>query len=424
MAAICILGAQWGDEGKGKVIDRMAAEAEFVVRFSGGNNAGHTVVVGDKKYAVHLLPSGILRPQTCNLIGGGVVVDPWHLAAEIQRLREAGIRIVPGENLFVARTAHLILPWHRTQDHIFERLRGSGKIGTTGRGIGPAYQDRASRQGLRFGDLLDRDFLRQRLEAVVPEKNEFLEKIGEEHLEADDVLEDLLSVTEELVPAADDVALRVHGALQAGKQVLFEGAQGMLLDVDLGTFPYVTSTAVGVAGIGMSGISPREVDRVILVGKAYTTRVGEGPFPTEMLGADGVALREKGKEFGTTTGRPRRCGWLDAVGLRYALRVSGADELVLTKLDALSGLAEIRTGMRYRLGKESYDEFPIGVPGLERVEVEYETHGGWSEDLSSARSWEELPAAARAYVEFLEERLGVPIRQISIGPDREQMIER
>ncbi|PIE24115.1 MAG: adenylosuccinate synthase [Planctomycetota bacterium] len=424
MAAICILGAQWGDEGKGKVIDRMAADADLVVRFSGGNNAGHTVVFGDKKYAVHLLPSGILRPQTTNLIGGGVVVDPWHLKKEIERLVEGGIRVVPGDNLLVSRTAHLILPWHRLQDQIFERLRGSGKIGTTGRGIGPAYQDRASRQGLRFGDLLDRDYLRQRVEAIVPEKNEFLERIGEKHLEASEVLDELVAVSESLIPAADDVALRVHEGLRAGQQVLFEGAQGMLLDVDLGTYPFVTSTAVGVGGIGMSGISPREVDQVILIGKAYTTRVGEGPFPTEMHGEEGEALRLKGKEFGTTTGRPRRCGWLDAVGLRYAVRVAGADELVLTKLDALSGLPEVKTGMRYRMGSKLYEEFPVGMPGMQEVEVEYESHPGWSEDISAARSWEELPLNAQNYVLFLEEQLGVRIREISVGPDREQMIDR
>lgn len=423
MPARCVLGAQWGDEGKGKIIDLLARDADLVVRFSGGNNAGHTVVIGDKKHAVHLLPSGIFRDEVLNLIGGGVVVDPWHLTREMRAVRDSGIRVEPGDNLRISRSAHLILPWHRRIDLLMEELRGKGKIGTTGRGIGPAYQDRASRAGIRFGDLEDEERLRARLQAAAVEKNRFFEGVGQEPVNADEVFDELIEVGRPLLPAAADVGLLCRRALGESKNVLFEGAQGLLLDVDLGTFPYVTSTSVGMSGVGGgTGVSPRAIDEVILVGKAYTTRVGEGPFPTELHDSVGEQIRVQGNEFGTTTGRPRRCGWLDAVALRYACEVSGADALYLTNLDVLAGLSAIKVGTAYRIGSDRFTDFPAGHAALDRVEVEYETLPGFEEDLQLCKTFDALPAPAQNYVRRLETLLGVRIPLVSVGPERDQVL--
>ncbi|MFQ5503997.1 MAG: adenylosuccinate synthase [Planctomycetota bacterium] len=423
MVAICVVGAQWGDEGKGKIIDLLAEEADVVIRFAGGNNAGHTVVIEDRRFALHLLPSGILRPGKLNVIASGVVVDPWHLSDEVRSLRSQGIRISMGENLLVSRSAHLVLPYHPMQDRLWEELRGKGKIGTTGRGIGPAYQDRASRSGLRFGDLLDRDWLERRLRAVVVEKNELLGTHGQS-IDADKLLPLLRDLGEELGPAACDSGLLLRKWIEDGRDLLFEGAQGLMLDVDLGTYPYVTSSSVGIGGIGSSGVSPRAIGKVYLVAKAYSTRVGEGPLPTELHGEEGERLRVRGQEYGTTTGRPRRCGWLDAVALRYAVQVSGADALMLTNLDVLSSLSSVRVGVMYEVDGEMMPVFPSGVSNLERVRVHYHELEGWAEDLAFCRSFEDLPAGARNYVTFLEKTLRIEIPLISVGPERGQVVRR
>ncbi len=424
MSAICILGTQWGDEGKGKVIDMMAKQAKVVVRYAGGNNAGHTVVVGDRKYVLHLLPSGILRPDIVNVLAGGVVVDPWHLAKEIEGLRALGVFVEPGRNLFISRSAHLILPYHRAQDHVMERLRGKGKIGTTGRGIGPAYQDRASRIGLRFGDLEDPDLLRKRLKAVLEFKNPFLLSHGEEPIDGDCLADELLEVGTVLLRGALDTGAYLRTALRENRRILFEGAQGMMLDVDLGTYPYVTSSSVGPGGVASAGVPPRAVQEVLGVAKAYSSRVGEGPFPTEIEGELGERIREQGGEYGSTTGRPRRCGWFDAVAVRYAVDVAGVDRLCLTNLDVLSGLPELRVAVSYLLGGKRYEVYPAGLAGLDEAEVECQDLEPWKENLSGIRDFQDLPRAARDYVFFLERQLGVPIPLISVGPDREQMIHR
>jgi len=424
MVASCIIGAQWGDEGKGKVIDLLAEGVDFVVRYSGGNNAGHTVVIGDQRYALHLLPSGILRDNIVNVLAGGVVIDPWHLVSEIEKLRAVGIRVEPGENLLISNSAHLILPHHRLQDQAMEELRGKGKIGTTGRGIGPAYQDRANRSGLRFGDLADPGRLAERLRQVVGEKNLWLEPLGQDRVDVDELLPALLETVEVLWPAGCDTSALLRRWLREDRAILFEGAQGLMLDVDIGTYPYVTSCSVGLGGVASAGVSPRAIDRVILVAKAYTTRVGEGPLPTELHDETGQRIRDQGHEYGTTTGRPRRCGWLDAVALRYACEASGGDELYLTNLDVLSGFDVVRVGTSYEIDGESYEVFPAGSPKLDTVRVQYEDLPGWDEDITGCRSFTALPAAAQAYVDFLEKTIGVAIPLVSVGPGRDQVIPR
>jgi adenylosuccinate synthase len=424
MSSICVVGIQWGDEGKGKVIDMMSASSDLVVRYSGGNNAGHTVVVGEDKFVLHLLPSGILRPETKNLIGGGVVVDPWELIKEIRGIRKLGIEVELGKNLFLAWTAHLILPYHRMQDQVMEELRGHGKIGTTGRGIGPAYQDRASRIGLRFSDLADQEVLEKRVDSALSFKNRFLEGLGKPPIDREKLLEDLREIGSFLLPGGVDVGAEIRRAALEKKEILFEGAQGMMLDVDLGTYPYVTSSSVGPAGIGTAGFPPREVQRIVGVGKAYTTRVGEGPFPTELLDEMGDLIRKQGNEFGATTGRPRRCGWFDLVAVRYAVEVAGVDELCLTNLDVLSGIPVLKVAVSYEGEGQKFDVFPAGFPGFQKLRPRYEELQGWDEDLTSVRTFEELPTAARAYVEFLEKGLGISIPVLSVGPGRNQVIHR
>ncbi len=424
MTAILILGTQWGDEGKGKVIDMMAETAKIVVRYAGGHNAGHTVVVKGRRYVLHLLPSGVLRPDIVNVLAGGVVVDPWHLVREIEGLAELGITITPGRNLLVSRSAHLILPYHKAQDHAMERLRGKGKIGTTGRGIGPAYQDRANRTGLRFGDLLDPQHLERRLEAALEIKNRFLESLGEAPIDGRALYEDLRRTAEPLLPAAADTGAYLRRALVEKRRILFEGAQGLMLDVDLGTYPYVTSSSVGLGGVASAGVPPRALQEVLGVAKAYSSRVGEGPFPTELSGSLATRLRETGEEYGSTTGRPRRVGWFDAVAVRYAIEAAGVDQLCLTNLDVLSGMPELKVGVAYVIRGRRYESYPAGLPGLDEAEVECEDLPGWNADLAGIREFADLPEAARQYVQYLERQLGIPIPMISVGPDREQMIHR
>ncbi|GAB4276335.1 MAG: adenylosuccinate synthase [Deferrisomatales bacterium] len=424
MANVVVVGAQWGDEGKGKIVDLYAREADAVVRFQGGNNAGHTLVVEGEKIILHLIPSGILHPDTTCCIGNGVVVDPGVLLEEIDGLRRRG-KFPSDDALVVSEAAHVILPCHKRIDTAREGKAGAGKIGTTGRGIGPCYEDKASRRGIRIGDLLDPDRLRRRLRPFVEEKNAYLQGyLGAEPFDPEAVCDELIAQGEQLRPFIGDVTGRVHRWIEEGRNVLFEGAQGTQLDVDHGTYPFVTSsnTLAGAACTGV-GVGPGDLGGVIGITKAYTTRVGAGPFPTELDDATGDRLRDRGAEFGSTTGRPRRCGWLDLVVLRDARRLNGLTGLAVTKLDVLTGLDPVRVCVGYRLNGQTVDRMPSRVEDVERCEPIYEAVPGWSEDVRGARALQDLPANARRFLEFVEERVGCPVVLVSVGPGREETIE-
>jgi adenylosuccinate synthase len=425
MPALSVFGAQWGDEGKGKLIDLMAREADVVVRYQGGPNAGHTVVVGREKYVLHLIPSGILNPRAVNVIGNGVAVDPLKLLEEVEGLAARGVQ-VDGRNLRLSALAHVIFEHHRLIDGLAERWRGLGRIGTTGRGIGPCYADKSARTGLRVCDLLDPDHCRERLGAALAEKNALLQRVhGEQPLDLDEQLERYVAVGDRLRPFVCDAGAVVRAAHRAGQRILFEGAQGAMLDIDAGTYPYVTSSNTGPNGIASgAAFPPRWVERVIGIAKAYTTRVGEGPFPTELADETGARIRAQGNEYGSTTGRPRRCGWFDAVAMRYALALAGADGWILTNLDVLTGFEEIRAAVRYRVGGAEQRDWPAHLPTLQGVEPVLQAMTGWSADISGVRRFEDLPAAARAYVAFLEAEVGAPVVMISVGPERDQVIQR
>jgi adenylosuccinate synthase len=423
MPATVLVGAQWGDEGKGKITDLLAREVDYVVRYQGGNNAGHTVVAGETRLALHLVPSGILRPEVTPVIGDGVVVNPATLLEEIDALAAQGISC---ERLLVSGNSHLIMPYHLELDKVTERYLGRSKLGTTRRGIGPAYADKAARIGLRVQDLLDMKIFAQKLEVALKEKNAILTKVYNRlPLDAKSIIDEYEAYAERMAPFISDTSLVIWRALRDGRRVLFEGAQGTLLDVDHGTYPFVTSSnpVAGGASTG-GGIGPREISRVIGVAKAYVTRVGAGPFPTEDLGADGDRIGERGNEFGTTTGRKRRCGWLDGVLLRYASRVNSLSDLFITKLDVLSGFERIRVATAYTYQGETYDDFPPHQTIFHKCEPVYEEMEGWTEDLSAARTFEELPAAARAYLRRVEEIAGVPVTLVSVGPARDQTVRR
>jgi len=425
MPSVCVFGAQWGDEGKGKIIDRMARDADVVVRYQGGANAGHTVVVGGEKYVVHLIPSGILHPGKRNVIGNGVALDPLKFLSEVEELRERGIA-VDGTNLRLSTAAHVIFEHHRRIDLASERWRGLGRIGTTGRGIGPCYADKAARTGLRVGDLLDPVVCRTRLTSALAEKNELLEKVhGEEPLDLEAQLELYGGLADRLRPFAGDTGAEVRAAYAAGQRILFEGAQGVMLDIDAGTYPFVTSSNTGAGSVGAgSGFPPSRLDELIGIAKAYCTRVGEGPFPTEDPGPGGDRLREAGHEYGATTGRPRRCGWFDAAAVRYALELNGATGWIMTNLDVLTGFDPIRVGVGYRAADGSVSaNWPVGRP-LDSLEVAYESLPGWTEDLTGVREYADLPPAARAYVEWVEEQVGCPVLMLSVGPERDQVVPR
>ncbi|MBL8860790.1 MAG: adenylosuccinate synthase [Planctomycetes bacterium] len=425
MPALSVFGAQWGDEGKGKLIDLLAREADVVVRYQGGPNAGHTVVVGREKYVLHLIPSGILNPGTLNLIGNGVSVDPLKLLEEVDGLRARGVR-VDGSNLRLSALAHVIFEHHRVIDGLSERWRGEGRIGTTGRGIGPCYADKAARVGLRVCDLLEPDLCRSRLRAALAEKNALIERVhGAQPLELDAQLDRYVAIGERLRPFVADAGAEARAAHKAGKRLLFEGAQGAMLDIDAGTYPFVTSSNTGANGISAGAcFPPRWVDRVVGIAKAYTTRVGEGPFPTELDDALGARIREQGNEYGSTTGRPRRCGWFDAVAVRYALELSGADGWIVTNLDVLSGFDELQVATGYDLGGQRLRDWPAHLPSIESARPVYARQPGWREDLTAMRRYEDLPLAARAYVEFLEREVDAPVLMISVGPERDQVIQR
>lgn len=424
MPAIVLLGAQWGDEGKGKVTDLLGSRVDYVVRFSGGNNAGHTVITPDgQKYALHLMPSGALHPNAEIVIGNGVVVDPKVLLAEIDGLTERGVDV---SRLLISADAHLVMPHHRALDRVVERYLGTARIGTTGRGIGPAYGDKVARMGIRVQDLLDPGILRQKLELVLREKNQILVKVyNRKAFDVDAVVEEYLTYAERLKPYIADTRLILNKALEAGKTVFMEGAQATLLDLDHGTYPFVTSSnpTSGGACVG-TGIPPTRITRVIGVIKAYTTRVGSGPFPTELNDDMGEHLRKTGGEYGTTTGRPRRCGWFDAVIGRYAVRVNGITDLVVTKLDILSGLEQVPVCVGYEVDGERLDEMPMTQTAFHHAKPVYEYLPGWWEDISKARAFSELPDAAQRYIERLEELCGARISMIGVGPGRDENVVR
>ncbi|GLW68476.1 adenylosuccinate synthetase [Kitasatospora phosalacinea] len=422
MPALVLVGAQWGDEGKGKATDLLGGSVDYVVRYQGGNNAGHTVVIGDQKYALHLLPSGILSPNVVPVIGNGVVIDPGVLLSELKGLDERGIDT---SKLLISGNAHLITPYHRTLDKVTERFLGKRRIGTTGRGIGPAYADKINRVGIRVQDLFDESILRQKIEAALHDKNQLLVKLyNRRAIPAELVLEEYLGYADKIKPYLADTTLVLDEALKANKVVLLEGGQGTLLDVDHGTYPFVTSSnpTSGGACTG-SGIGPTKIDRVIGILKAYTTRVGSGPFPTELLDADGDALRRIGGERGVTTGRDRRCGWFDAVIARYATRVNGLTDFFLTKLDVLTGWEQIPVCVAYEIDGQRVEELPYNQSDFHHAKPIYENLPGWSEDISKAKTFAELPKNAQAYVKALEEMSGAPISAIGVGPGRTETIE-
>ena len=422
MPALVLVGAQWGDEGKGKATDQLSGQVDYVVKFNGGNNAGHTVVIGEDTYALHLLPSGILSAGCTPVIGNGVVVDLSVLFEEIDALEARGVDC---SKLVVSADAHLIASYNCTLDRVAERYLGKRRIGTTGRGIGPTYADKMNRIGIRVQDLLDEGILRQKVEAALDIKNHVLVKVyNRKAFTADEVVEELLSYVERLRPMVVDSSLLLNEALDRGETVLLEGGQATLLDVDHGTYPFVTSSSATAGGACTgSGIGPRRVDKVIAVIKAYTTRVGEGPFPTELLDADGELLRANGHEYGTTTGRPRRCGWYDAVIARYAARVNGVTDFVLTKLDVLTGWERIPVCVAYEVDGKRLDEMPMSQSDFHHAQPVYEYFEGWTEDITGARTFADLPATAQAYVRALEAMSGAPFSSIGVGPDREQTLE-
>ena len=421
MPAIVLLGAQWGDEGKGKATDILGDRVDYVVRYQGGNNAGHTVVIGDQKYALHLLPSGILSPNVIPVIGNGVVIDPAVLLDEIKGLNERGIDT---SKLVISSNAHLITPYHRTIDKVSERFLGKAKIGTTGRGIGPAYADKISRIGIRVQDLFDESILQKKIEGALKDKNQVLTKVfNRKDMQVSEILEEYLGYAEILRPYIADTALLLNQALEKGKTVLLEGSQGTLLDVDHGTYPFVTSSnpTAGGACTG-SGIGPTKIERVIGIVKAYTTRVGSGPFPTELENEDGEKLRTIGHEYGTTTGRNRRCGWYDAPIARFAVRINGLTDFFLTKLDVLTGWEKIPVCVAYEIDGKRVEEVPSSQTDFHHAIPIYEYLPGWSEDISKARSLAELPKNARDYIAFLEEISGAPMSAIGVGPGRDETI--
>jgi adenylosuccinate synthase len=421
MPAIVVVGGQWGDEGKGKATDLLGGQVDYVVRYQGGNNAGHTVVIGDESYALHLLPSGVLSPGVTPVIGNGVVIDPEVLLGEIEGLADRGVSC---DRLLISASAHLIMPHHRALDRVTERYLGKARIGTTGRGIGPAYADKVARTGIRVQDLFDPGILRAKLELVLREKNQMLAKLyNRRGIDPGVVAEEYLACGERLRRYVADTALVLNTALDAGQTVLLEGAQATLLDVDHGTYPFVTSSSPTAGGAcAGAGIGPTRISRVIGVVKAYTTRVGAGPFPTELGGEQGEWLRTSGGEFGVTTGRPRRTGWFDAVIARYAARVNGITDFFLTKLDVLSGLERVPVCVAYRVGGARHAEVPMTQTEFHHAAPVYEYLDGWCEDLSQAKDFSDLPPSAQRYVRAVEDMIGAPVAAVGVGPRRDQTL--
>ncbi len=421
MSAFIVLGAQWGDEGKGKMTDYLAEEANVVVRFQGGNNAGHTVVVGDKEYKLHLIPSGILYEDKLNVIGNGVVVDPKALFEEIDYLEGVGVKVTP-EKLIISDRAQLIMPYHKVLDRLKEKARGKNDIGTTGKGIGPCYTDKFERCGIRMCDLMHEEVFTEKLKENMEMKNAYITKVlGGEALDFDSILKEYLEYGKKLRPFIQDTSVRVYDDIKADKTVLFEGAQGMLLDIDYGTYPYVTSSNTTAGGVANGvGIGPNMITNAVGITKAYTTRVGKGPFPTELMDETGDWIREKGHEFGVTTGRARRCGWLDLVIVKTACRVSGLTSLAITKIDTLAGLEKIKVCVGYKFDGKVIDYFPASLEDLAKCEPVYEEFDGWGDEVADARSYDELPENAKKYLKRIEEFTATDISIVSVGPKRDQ----
>ena len=423
MPATVVLGAQWGDEGKGRVTDLFARDADFVVRYQGGNNAGHTIIIGDEHFALSLVPSGVMYPDVTPVIASGVVIDPKVLLAEIDMLEGRGVNT---SKLRISANAHLIMPYHRKLDAVMERYLGRHQIGTTKKGIGPAYTDKYARTGIRVQDLFDPNIFRDKIESVLVEKNKILTRVYNQlPMNADEIVDEYLELAERLLPMVEDTSFMIWDGLQNDKFVLFEGAQGTLLDVDHGTYPFVTSSnpTAGGAPIG-SGIGPKAIDKVVGVSKAYISRVGSGPFPTELFDEDGETFVQVGGEYGVVTGRRRRCGWLDLVALRYACRVNSLTELFITKLDILSEFETIKVATAYTSLGETYVEFPRQQRVLYNCAPVYEEFPGWSVDISGITDFDKLPKEAQQYIEFIDERTGVPVKWVSVGPERSQLIVR
>jgi adenylosuccinate synthase len=423
MAALVLVGAQWGDEGKGKITDFAASRADMVVRSMGGNNAGHTVEADGVSYKLHLIPSGILYPEKQNVLGNGMVIDPIALVGEMDYLLGQGISV---DNLYVSDRAHLVFSYHRELDGLCEEARGEEDIGTTRKGIGPAYMDKMERIGIRVCDMADAEEFAALIRRNVAVKNALLTKLyGRTPVDAEALVDEALSARERILPHVTDASVMINGAIRTGKKVLFEGAQGTLLDIDLGTYPYVTSSYPTAGGVTIgSGVGPTAIDRVMGVAKAYTTRVGKGPFPTELFDETGQAIRDKGHEYGTTTGRPRRCGWLDGVILRYAVRVNGITGLALTRLDTLGGFDAVKVCTAYEKGGRRITDFPARLADLAQCAPVYTELPGWSSEISHIRDYSDLPAEARRYVSFIEEMTGVPVDMVSVGAGREETILR
>ena len=422
MANVAVIGSQWGDEGKGKIVDWLSRRANVVVRFQGGHNAGHTLVIDGVTYKLHMLPSGVVRPGTLSIIGNGVVLDPWNLLKEIDALRQQGIDLTP-DNLKVADNAPLILPLHANLDKAREEALGKAKIGTTGRGIGPAYEDKVARRAIRVGDLAEPSVIEEKVDRLLFHHNALLRGWGFEELERQPIIDSLTELAPKLLPYSDTVWKRLDEARRAGRRILYEGAQGTMLDIDHGTYPFVTSSNVvaGQAAVG-SGQGPGAIDYVLGITKAYTTRVGSGPFPTELEDEDGQRLGERGHEFGTTTGRPRRCGWFDAALVRQAVKVGGITGIALTKLDVLDGFEELKVCTGYMIDGKKVDHLPGCQVKQAKAEPVYEVIEGWQDSTEGARSWADLPAQAIKYIRRIEELIEAPIALLSTTPEREDTI--
>lgn len=418
-----VTGAQWGDEGKGKITDFLAEKADVVVRYQGGNNAGHTVEVDDKKYKLHLIPSGILYDNALCLIGNGVVIDPEALIEEMDYLKNKGIKINP-KKLLISDRAHLIMPYHKVIDSVCEKSRGKGDIGTTGKGIGPCYTDKHERSGIRVCDLMHEDVFKEKLKQNIEIKNKIIKEVyGGQELNFEEVYEKYMGYRDKIKDYVADTTVVLYDEIKSGKKVLFEGAQGMLLDIDFGTYPYVTSSHPIAGGVCTgAGIGPTMIDGAVGVCKAYTTRVGKGPFPTELLDEMGDTIREKGFEYGTTTGRARRCGWLDLIILKFAARISGLTELAITKLDTLAGIDKVKVCTGYEFEGKVIDYFPASLEDLALCKPVYEEFDGWDDSVQNARTYNELPETAKAYLRRIEEFTGVKISIVSVGPGRDQTI--
>lgn len=424
MAAYIVLGAQWGDEGKGKMTDYLAESADVVVRFQGGNNAGHTVVVGDKEYKLHLIPSGILYGNKLNALGNGVVIDPKALFEEIEYLKDLGIDVTP-DKFIISDRAQVIMPYHKILDGLKEKVRGKNDIGTTGKGIGPCYTDKAERSGIRVCDLMHKNVFKEKLESNLFIKNKMISGIlGGEELDFEEIYNQYLEYAERMKPFVKDVSVEIYNKIKEDKNVLFEGAQGMLLDVDYGSYPFVTSSNTIAGGVCIgAGIGPTMITNAIGIGKAYTTRVGKGPFPTELLDEMGEHIRTVGHEYGVTTGRSRRCGWLDLVILKSTARICGLTSFAITKIDTLAGIDKIKVCVGYELDGKVIDYFPASLEDLARCKPVYEEFEGWDDSVAEARSYEELPENAKKYLKRIEEFTDTKISIVSVGPKRSQTIE-